>query len=348
MLQFLEVSFFNNTVLTYLQFILALTVSMTVLKGIELIVLKHLKTLSVKTSSLFDDFLVNTIEKTLLPIAYFLAFFFSTKILALDPVLIKWINIIVLAFTIAFAAILVSSLVIFYSNKYVAKITSGANSQLLSKWTGGIIKAVVWSIALILFLDNIGIKITSLITGLGIGGIAIAFAAQTLLVDFFCCFTIFLDKPFEVGDFIVTGSQKGTVEHVGLKTTRLRSPEGEQIIISNSDLTNSRINNYKTLQERRVLFRIGVTYETAAEKLQQIPELVTDIIKSMADVRFGRAHFCAFSPYSLDFEIVYYVLSDDYDKYMDINQEVNYRIKQEFDNRGIEFANTAKALRMEA
>ena len=162
---------------------------------------------------------------------------------------------------------------------------------------------------LILFLDNIGVKISSLITGLVIGGIAIAFAAQAILVDVFCCFTIFFDKPFEVGDFIKTGEHSGTVEHIGLKTTRLRAPNGEQIVLANSDLTKSRINNFKTLEERRVLFTIGVTYETSSEKRRQIPDMIKEIVTSMEDVRFGRAHFCRYGAYSLEFEIVYFVLS---------------------------------------
>ena len=240
----------------------------------------------------------------------------------------------------------ISSVSIFLSSKYLESKINDASNKLALKWMTGIVKTVIWGVALLLFLDNVGVKINSLITGIGIGGIAIAFAAQAILTDVFCFFTIFFDRPFEIGDFIITGEQMGTVEHIGVKTTRLRALSGEQLVFSNTDLTSSRISNYKTMEQRRVLFTIGVTYETAYDKLKEIPELIKSIVSNVPDTTFGRAHFFSYGAYSLNFEIAYYILSGDYDKYMDINQEINFRIKEEFDKRRIEFAFPTQTLQL--
>ena len=172
----------------------------------------------------------------------------------------------------------------------------------------------------------------------GIGGVAIAFAAQAILADVFAFFSIIFDKPFEVDDLILTNGYMGTVEHVGIKTTRLRSLAGEQLVFSNATLTNSSLQNYKRMENRRILFKIGVTYDTSSEQLKEIPGLIKNLIENVACTTFDRVHFCEFADFSLNFEIVYYVLSSDYYVYMDILQEVNLRIKEEFDKRGIEFA----------
>lgn len=339
-------TYFNNTILNYFLFIMSLVVSIAAIKIIKRILIKRFKSWSKETKTSIDDQLVSSLSKKIIPILYLAAFYFSTKILNLNSILEKIISTISLAFTVAIGAMLVSSLILFFVNKYIENKINGANSKIILKWIDRIIDVVIWSVALVLFLDNIGIKITSLITGLGIGGVAIAFAAQSVLVDLFCCFTIFFDKPFELGDFIVVGEQMGTVEHIGMKTTRLRALNGEQLILSNSDLTNSRISNYKTMEERRVLFRIGVTYDTTSNKLKEIPGLIKNIIDHVQGARFGRAHFCAFGAYSLDYEIAYYVLSSDYDKYLDINQEIYFQIKEVFDKQSIEFAFPTQTLQL--
>lgn len=209
------------------------------------------------------------------------------------------------------------------------------------------VSILVWTFAMILLFDNLGLNITSLLTGLGIGGVALAFSAQSILIDLFCWFTIFFDKPFIVGDFIIIGDKRGTVEHIGVKTTRLRSLNGEQIILANSDLTKSRINNFKTMIERRVLFKLGVTYTTTSTKLKLIPELIRTLVDDTPGTRFGRTHFVAYGPYSLDFEVVYFVLSDDYDFYLDKLHIINFKIKEAFEEAQIEFAYSTQALQIQ-
>jgi small-conductance mechanosensitive channel len=201
-----------------------------------------------------------------------------------------------------------------------------------------IIHIVVWFIGLGFLFDNMGYDLTAIIAGLGIGGIAVALAAQNILGDLFNYFVIFLDRPFEVGDYIALGDKSGTIEHIGVKTTRLKSLTGEQLIISNSDLTSSRIHNYKRMQRRRIQFNLGVTYETSLENLQALPDLLRQIISEQKLVEFDRAHFASYGDSALDFAIVYHVLSSEYNTYMDIQQAINMRIFKEFQQRGIEFA----------
>jgi small-conductance mechanosensitive channel len=204
----------------------------------------------------------------------------------------------------------------------------------------------VWSLSLLLILENLGFDVTALVAGLGIGGIAIALAAQNVLGDLFSSLAIVLDRPFEVGDFIVTGDQSGTVEKIGVKTTRLRSLSGEQLICANSDLINSRIHNYKRMAERRVLFSFGTTYDTPAEKLERIPELVKEIIEGQDLTRFDRAHLQGFGDSALNFEIVYFVLSADYNTYMDVQQAIILELFRGFEREGIAFAYPTRTIYM--
>jgi len=200
------------------------------------------------------------------------------------------------------------------------------------------INTVVWIVGLLLLMDNFGIKISAVITGLGIGGVAVALAAQKFLGDLFSYFSIFLDKPFEEGDFIIVQDVRGTVENIGLKTTRIRSQKGEEVVFSNSELINSVIHNYKKMKKRRVSFQFGLVYQTPIEKLKQIPNIVKEVFDSITDADLERIHFSSFGDYSLIFECVYYVNSPDYNLYMDIQQLINYRLKERFENLGIEFA----------
>ena len=201
-----------------------------------------------------------------------------------------------------------------------------------------IARVTVWAFVVLLVLDNLGFNITTLIAGLGVGGIAVAMASQNILADLFASLSILLDKPFKVGDFIIVGDLLGSVENIGLKTTRLRSLGGEQLVFSNADLLSSRIRNYKRMQERRVMFTVGVEYSTASEKLKRIPRMIKDIVESIQSTRFDRSHFMSYGDFSLNFETVYYVLSPDYNIYADIQQEINIKLFQKFEDEQIVFA----------
>ena len=203
---------------------------------------------------------------------------------------------------------------------------------------GFMARLTLLTLILLLTLDNLGFNITALLAGLGIGGIAVALAAQNILGDLFSSLSIVLDKPFVIGDFIIVGELMGTVEHIGLKTTRIRSLSGEQVILSNTDLLSSRIKNYKRMQERRIAFSFGVTYQTSHDMLQRIPQMVRAAIEALEKTRFDRAHFKEYGDSSLNFEVVYHVLDSDYNAYMDAQQAINLTIFRLFQENGIEFA----------
>jgi small-conductance mechanosensitive channel len=208
-------------------------------------------------------------------------------------------------------------------------------------------RVVLWTIVLLLILENAGIEVTALLTGLGIGGIAIALAVQNILGDLFASLTIVVDKPFVIGDFIVVGTEKGTVEHIGLKTTRVRSLSGEQLVFPNSDLLQSRIRNFQRMDERRASFKVGVLYETPPDKLAALPAMIREIVEAQSPVRFDRAHFQGFGESSLDFEVVYFVLSPDYNTFMDIQQAINLELIRRCNAAGIGFAYPTRTLYMQ-
>lgn len=199
-------------------------------------------------------------------------------------------------------------------------------------------RIALWLILLLVALDNFGVDVTALVTGLGIGGIAVALAVQNILGDIFGSLSIIFDKPFVVGDFLIVNEYMGSVEYIGLKTTRIRSLSGEQIIFSNSDLLGSRIRNYKRMYERRIVFSIGVEYSTPKEKLAEIPEVLKQVVSEKEDVRFDRAHFKSFGDFALLYEIVYYVLKPDFAVYMDIQQAINLELVSRFEEMDVTIA----------
>lgn len=335
---FLELKFWNNTVLDYLIFLGSLIASFILLLIFKRIVLHRLIKWADKTPTSLDDMLLKSFKKYVLPLLFIGALYINTKWLTLSDGVAKAIDILALAAVMILGAVVISTLLIYLFNKYFEKKQRSVD-KLAMRWIGALIKAIVWVGALLLFLDNLpGVEITTLVAGLGIGGIAVAFAAQAILEDIFSFVTIFFDRPFEIDDFIIVDDLSGTVEHIGIKTTRVRSISGEQLVFSNKDLTNSRVHNYKRMQNRRVVFSLGVTYDTAFDKLKEIPALIKDIIDAVDKTQFDRAHFNEFADSSLNFEIVYYVLSQDYAVYMDVQQDINLGIKEAFDARGIEFA----------
>ncbi len=203
---------------------------------------------------------------------------------------------------------------------------------------GYVARLALWVVVVLLALQNAGIEVTALVTSLGIAGVAVALALQNILGDLFASLAIVLDKPFVIDDVIVVGEFQGAVERIGLKTTRLRSLSGEEISIANSDLLQSRIRNFQRMAERRVVFGFGVNYETPPGKLGQIGGWVREIIEAQDNTRFDRAHFTALGEFALQYEAVYYILSPDYNTYMDIHQAVNLALVKRLQSERVEFA----------
>ena len=203
---------------------------------------------------------------------------------------------------------------------------------------GLLLRTFVWAVALLAMLDNLGVNITALVASLGIGGVAVALAVQTILSDLFASISIGLDKPFEVGDFIVFGSVAGSIEHIGLKTTRIRSLGGEQIVCSNTELLKQVIQNYKRMQQRRIVFTVRVSYKTDVSLAAKVPEILRERITQQADVRYDRAHLARFGDSALEYEAVYYLMSADYNRYMDTQQAINLGIMRSLEEAGIALA----------
>lgn len=344
MQDFLNQTFFGNTVLTYITAVVIFIVGIIVINIFRKIILSRLKKWAERTATTLDDFLIRGIEKAVIPLLYYGAFYLAARTLMIPPkaeMLLNTISVILITFL---ALRVLTSFISYSLTVYVRKKGAGESKEKELKGITTILTLIVWTLGLVFLLDNLGLKVGSVIAGLGVGGIAIALAAQAVLGDLFAYFVIFFDRPFEIGDFIIVGDKLGAVEYIGLKTTRLRSLGGEQLVFSNKDLTDSRIHNYKRMERRRIVFRLGVTYQTKAEQLKEIPAIIKKIIEEQGDTTFDRGHFALYGDFSLTFEFVYYVLSSDYNKYMDTQQGINLKIFEEFEKRGIEFAYPTQTL----
>ncbi len=343
----LQISFFQNSILDYLIFLSIFFIGILAVRILKSIILHRLKVWAKKTTTTIDDFLIHISEKTLLPILYFGTFYLATRSLTLNPALSKVIDVLGVIILTIFGIRFLVAIINYALETYWLKKEKDAAKKRSLKGILTVIKVIIWGIGIAFLLDNLGFKISTVIAGLGIGGIAVALAAQAVLGDLFSYFSIFFDRPFEIGDFIIVGDYLGTIEHIGIKTTRIRSLGGEQVVFSNTDLTNSRVRNYKRMDKRRVVFKLGVTYQTTLQQVKEIQAIITNIIKNINDTIFDRAHFFSYGDFSLVFEVVYYVMSRDYNKYMDIQQEINFAIKEEFEKRGIEFAYPTQTLFLE-
>lgn len=349
MQNFMNQTYFGNSVYEYAVALGIFIVGIIILTIFRKIILSRLKKWSEKTKTTVDDFLVRGIEKSFIPVLYLIIFYLAVKSLTLPEEAVDVIDkVIIILATIFFIRVITSTLK--YSlNEYIKrKMPEEADAERRLKQINGItliLSFIIWSVGFIFLLDNLGFEISAVIAGLGIGGIAIALAAQTILGDLFSYFVIFFDRPFEIGDFVILQNEfLGSIEYIGIKTTRIRSLSGEQIVLSNTDLTNSRIRNYKRMERRRVVFKLGVIYQTTHKQLSEIPKIVRSIIEEQPDTTFDRAHFQSYGNFSLDFEFVYYVMGADYNKYMDTQQTINLKIYEEFEKQGIEFAYPTQTL----
>jgi small-conductance mechanosensitive channel len=344
MQEILNYSIFGNTVLSYLTSLGIFIGGIVIVFIFKKYILSRLNRWAESTSTTLDDLLVRAIEKSLIPVFYFGIFYLSLHTLILSPDFKKGLSIAAIILITILIVRTVISAVNHVLVSYFKKSDDAAENEKQLKGIRGLVNLVIWAIALIFLLDNLGVKISAVVAGLGIGGIAVALAAQAVLGDLFSYFVIFFDKPFKIGDFIIVGDKVGVVEYTGIKTTRIRALSGEQIVFSNTDLTNSRVHNYKKMERRRVVFKLGVTYQTSAKQLKMIPQIVKQIIEEQKDATFDRGHFASYGDFSLNFEFVYYVTGSDYNKYMDIQQTINLTIFETFEKEGIEFAYPSQTL----
>jgi len=306
------------------------------------VVLVRLKKITERTKSDIDDELIKIVQSMKPPFYSFLAFYIAARFLVLSNIIENIINVILIVWFIYQIISVVQILINYIVRKKVS--AEDRQSRAAAGAIGVAAKIVLWSLAFLLVLQNLGVNVNSLIAGLGIGGIAVALAAQNILGDLFSSFAIYFDKPFVPGDFIVFGKTMDTVEKIGIKTTRLRALQGEEIIVFNKDLTAAQIQNFKKMKRRRVVFDIGVVYETPVEKLKTVPSIVKNTIESTKGLNLDRVHFKQFADSALLFEVAYYVESDDYNEYMNLQQEMNFKIKESFEKEGIAMAYPTQTL----
>jgi len=342
---FLTTNLYGNQVWAWLAATGTLLLVWFAARMILRLVARRLRRLSQRTGTRFDDLLVELLAKTrfvfLLVVSVYSAGLWLTLPTTAETVL-GYLFVLALLWQAGYWG---SACVTFWINRSVQRrLAEDPSSATTLAAFGFIGKVVIWAIVLLLALENLGVDITGLVAGLGISGIAIALAVQNILGDLFASMSIVVDRPFVIGDFIIVGELMGTVEKIGLKTTRVRSLSGEQIVFSNSDLLASRVRNYKRMYERRVVFSVGVTYDTPADTVDRIPAMIESIIEAQPDVRFDRSHFSAFGDSALLFESVYYMLSPDYTVYMDTQHAVNVAIMRAFAENGIEFAYPTQTL----
>jgi small-conductance mechanosensitive channel len=295
--------------------------------------------------ALVAPFVVDQYLHTLVPVLYAVVLYAACASIALTPGLRHALNLAEGAIIVFAVFRLLVAGVVFLIDRYVA-VREGerAGSSRSIRALVPVVQVTLWGIGLVFLLENFGFRVEAIVTGLGIGGVAVALAAQSLLKDVFGYVAIVLDRPFEIGDVIQTDTFIGSVEVIGLKTTHIRSLGGEQIVFSNSDLTAARIRNWKRMTERRVVFDFAVAAKTPADQVSEIPAFVQATIEALPDTRFDRAHFASFADTGLTFEVVYYVRSPDYNVYMDRQQSINLALKAELDRRAISFATPTQTL----
>ena len=349
MQEFLNQIYFGNTIKAYAIALGIFILGIIILTIFKKIILSRLKKWAEKTETTLDDLLIKGMEKSILPILYLVLFYLAVDSLSLPPGVDKGVGVGAVILITFFVIRLITSTIKYVLATYVKRKTPAEEDadRRLRQIRGItlIFNFIIWVVGFVFLLDNLGFEISAVIAGLGIGGIAIALAAQAILGDLFSYFVIFFDRPFEIGDFVNLGGEfVGTIEYIGIKTTRIRSLSGEQIVASNTDLTNSRVRNFKRMERRRVVFRLGVVYQTSAAHLEEIPKVVRDIIEKKEDAVFDRGHFAAYGDFSLNFEFVYFVIGSDYVKYMDTQQAINMEIYRTFEEKGIEFAYPTQTL----
>jgi small-conductance mechanosensitive channel len=329
----------GNTIQAWL-IALGITLGCVVLLSLlKKIIAGRLTAFAAKTATGLDDLVAQLLQKIRFFFLFTISLYAGSFVLSLAPQADRILRSLVIVAFLLQSAIWGNSIITFWLTRTlkhrVQEDASGATTLSVLGFVG---RVVLWTTILLLALDNLGVNITALVAGLGVGGVAVALALQSVLGDLFASLSIVLDKPFVIGDCIVVGNYMGTIEHIGLKTTRVRSLSGEQIVFSNSDLLSSRIRNYKRMFERRVVFIIQVTYQTPYDKVASIPDVMRRIIEAQPQTRFDRAHFKEYADSSLIFEAVYYVKTPDYNSYMDIQQAINLELFQKFQELKIEFA----------
>ncbi len=338
-MEILSTVVYQNTILEWLIATGIALLTIGAIEAVKAFLVRQVGRLADRTVTHFDNLLVAVIRRTSFLFVLALAVLVGSHALELSDRVTGWVHALVVLATLLQIGFWGNAAIQVGLGRYSEqRMEEDAAEATTVRFVGFLLRLILWVLVALVALDTAGVDITALVAGLGVGGIAVALAVQNVLGDLLGSLSIVLDKPFVIGDFIIVGDMMGTVEHIGMKTTRIRSLSGEQLVFSNNDLLSSRIRNYKRMNERRALFRFGVTYQTSKEMLERIPGVVREIIESRENTRFDRAHFASYGDSSLDFEVVYYMLVPDYNAYMDTQQAINLALFGRFEELGIEFA----------
>lgn len=329
---------YSNTVQEYLIAVGIFILLLAVFRLFHYVVLWRLHAWAKHTTTEIDDTVIRMVQSVSWPFYVYISLYVSVVFMLSTSEFVRDIVDSILIIFAVYQVVKLVNILAEYVVKHYVSTDEAPEAAAIGRVITRILKGIVWVVGILFMLSNLGVNVTSFIATLGIGGVAVALALQNILGDLFSSFAIYLDKPFTIGDFIVVGDKMGTVEHIGIKTTRLRALQGEELVMSNRELTSAQIQNYKKMQERRVVFGFGVVYETPADKLRKASELVREIIEDQELARFDRAHFHRFDEWSLAFEVVYFVHTSDYNRYMDIHQNIHLSIKEAFEKEGIEMA----------
>lgn len=327
---------FNNTIVDYILAILTFFVLLIIFYILKNKIWHRLEKIGNKSFNIFKGRLSKIVKSINSKFIIVISLWISSKILILSILVLDILNTLLIIAIFYQGSIFINVLIKFWVD---GQNDTEKQKKNLFNFLSTISTLIIWIFAVLLILANLGVNVTSLVAGLGIGGIAVALAAQSILGDLFASLTIYFDKPFEVGDFIyIDKDTMGTVDQVGFKSTRITSIQGEQIVINNSMLTSKKIYNYKKMAKRRVVINFGVIYSTPQEKMKEIPEIIRNIINNIDRMDLDRVHFKEFADSALVFEVVYYINSSDYNEYMDLNQRLHLEIKGAFEEKNIEMA----------
>ena len=322
----------GNSLQAWIFGIVVFVITVIVLRILQRVLAARLSAFAARTQTAWDDIFVGVLSGTKLLFLVVVGLFAGATLLELPPRIDSALQKLIILALLLQAGMWSSAVIKTALERYQKQaLEKNPPAVTTINVIGLISKIILWAVVVLLVLDNLGVNVTALVAGLGIGGVAVALALQKILGDLFASLSIMLDKPFVVSDFLVVDNYMGSVEYIGLKSTRIRSLSGEQLVFSNSDLLNSRLRNYGRMFERRVVFSLGVVYETPREKLKLIPNIIRESIEAQDKIRFDRSHFMQYGDFSLQFETVYYVLSPDYNIYMDIQQAIYFAIHERFE-----------------
>lgn len=344
----LDWTFYGNPLRDWTLALLVASASLSALQVVRALLVRHLTKLAARTHNEIDDLAAEALRQTRFLFLAVLSLFAGAHFLALPAAVTPILRHLAVLAIVVQGGLWGNTVIGFLVGRSVRRrgVEDAAGATTMNA-LGFLGRLLLWSALLLFGLDNLGVDVTALVAGLGVGGIAVALAVQNILGDLFASLSIVLDRPFVIGDFIVVDDLMGTVENVGLKTTRVRSLSGEQIVFSNADLLACRVRNYKRMEERRVVFTIGVTYGTPHAQLAALPATIREVVEAQPGARFDRAHFSSYGAFSLDFEIVYYVTDADYGAYMDVQQAINLELYERFEREGIDFAFPTQTLHLQ-